>query len=199
MLIDLTVPLSADTPIYPGDPKILIEPAGLIQRDGYADHKLTLATHVGTHIDAPAHMVDSGKTLAQYPVDRFAGRGVLIDAQQGFDAVLEAKLRPGDIVLLQTGWGARYHEPAYFTDYAAIPAHVAAHLVEHKVSMVGLDMSGPDHEPFPIHRQLLKGDVLIIENLTNLPALAGKQFRVYALPLRLDLDGAPARIVAEIT
>jgi arylformamidase len=199
MLIDLTAPLNEETPVYPGDPKTVIEPAGVAERDGYTDHKITLATHVGTHIDAPAHMLADGNTLDRYPVARFTGRGVYIDTRRGFDSVLEAKLRSGDIVLLHTGWAERYHDPAYFTDYSAIPAHVAAHLIERKVSMVGMDMAGPDYDPFPIHRQLLKADVLIAENLTNLELLAGKEFRVYALPLRLDLDGAPARIVAEIT
>lgn len=50
----------------------------------------------------------------------------------------------------------------------------------------------------PVHKILLKNDILIIENLTNVEELEGKEFKIHALPLKLQLDGAPARVVAEI-
>jgi len=59
-------------------------------------------------------------------------------------------------------------------------------------------MGSPDHEPFPIHKLLLSNDVLIIENLTNLEKLAGKEFRIIALPINLQEDAAPARVIAEL-
>jgi arylformamidase len=51
-------------------------------------------------------------------------------------------------------------------------------------------------EGFPVHKQLLGADILLIENLTNLEPLIGKQFKLYALPLKLERDGAPARVIA---
>ncbi len=62
--------------------------------------------------------------------------------------------------------------------------------------MIGLDVSGPDYDPYPIHQKLLAEDVLIIENLTNLDQLYDLDFEVSALPLKLDLDGSPARVIA---
>jgi kynurenine formamidase len=63
--------------------------------------------------------------------------------------------------------------------------------------MVGLDTGSVDTgDVFPIHKILLGGDVLIIENMTNLAPLAGKAFTVYALPLKLEVDGSPARAIA---
>ena len=65
--------------------------------------------------------------------------------------------------------------------------------------MVGVDAGSVDTmDDFPIHKILLAAQVLIIENLTNLNQLAGKDFRVYALPVKLDVDGAPARVIAEV-
>ncbi len=51
---------------------------------------------------------------------------------------------------------------------------------------------------FKTHKILLGGGVLIIENLTNVGLLAGKDFTVYALPIKLELDGAPARVIAQV-
>ena len=87
----------------------------------------------------------------------------------------------------------RYYEPSYFTDYPPLPLDIAEYLVECRVSMVGVDMCSVDYEPFAVHQTLLRGDVLILENLTGLERVAGRDFRVYALPLRLAADGAPVR------
>lgn len=59
-------------------------------------------------------------------------------------------------------------------------------------------MCSPDHKPFPIHRILLRNDILIIENLTNLKELIGKKFKVYAFPINLQIEASPVRVVAEI-
>lgn len=200
MIIDLTVPLSEDTPVYPGDPSPKIKQAGTFDQDGYNDHTLTLGTHIGTHIDAPYHMIPDGKKLNEFSTDDFVGRGVCIDATNGysFAEVSKANIQEGNIVLFMTGWENRYHEQAYFEEYTSIPKEVAQLLVERKVKMVGLDACSPDHEPFEIHKILLGSNILLIENLTNLDQIIGRQFTIYALPLSLAIDGSPARVIAEI-
>ena len=124
MFVDLSVPVNAQTPVYPGDPATKIEPAGTIERDGYTDHYISLATHVGTHIDAPLHMIAGGKTLDQFEVNRFVGRGRYIKVEGdkfSLEAVRQADIQAGDIVLFHTGWSSKYHETAYFEDYQALP------------------------------------------------------------------------------
>jgi arylformamidase len=201
-LIDLTVPLSEQTPIYEGDPETKIIAGATVAKDGYADSYISVYSHTGTHIDAPVHMLaDSQKTLGTYPLEQFVGRGVYIDVTtKKFDLAMvrSADIQAGDIVLFHTGMSDVYHESVYYDDYPAIPEDIANYLAAQKVKMVGVDMCGVDHEPFPIHKILLAGDVLIIENLTNLDALAGKDFDVYALPLKLDIDGSPARVIAQL-
>ena len=69
-----------------------------------------------------------------------------------------------------------------------------------QVNMVGMDVPGPDLDaPFPIHKILLGGDVLIAENLTNLGQLLGQDnIHIHAYPVKYDADAAPMRLVAEI-
>lgn len=198
-IIDLSVPLNEQTPVYPGDPKTVIKQAGVFEKDGFNDHLVSVGTHVGTHMDAPFHMLADGKTLDQISVEQFVGRGVYIKVDGKFDleAIRQADIREGDIVLFHTGADEYYHEARYWKT-PEMPEDVASYLVEKKIKMVGMDMSGPDAEPFKTHKILLGGGVLIIENLTNLAELAGKDFTVYALPIKLELDGAPARVIAQI-
>lgn len=205
MLIDLTFPVNEHTPVYPGDPRIEIRQGGTVAADGYRDHLIQFGTHVGTHIDAPSHMIEDGKSLDEYPLSRFVGRGVLLCADGEFTLtqVENADIRAGDVVLFETGTSARYYEPTYFTDYPVLTEEIARYLVEKKVGIVGVDTCGPDKEPFPVHKILLKNDVLIIENVANLDqlreqSLPGKEFKVFALPLNLATDGAPVRVMAEV-
>lgn len=200
MIIDLSVALNEQTPIYPGDPATKIEPAGVLEKDGYCDHYISVGTHVGTHIDAPKHMLENGASLDQTPIEQFVGRGCYIEVTEGnFDAVKKADIQAGDIVLLRTGMSDSYHEAVYFEDYPAMSDEIANYLVSKKVRMVGVDACSVDNKDgFPIHKILLAGNVLIIENLANLSQLAGKKFDVYALPIKLQIDGAPARVIARL-
>ncbi len=198
MLIDLSHPLNEQTPVYPGDPATVIASAGILQRDGFCDHYVSIGTHVGTHIDAPMHMLPGGKQLNDFPLEHFVGDGVLIDVRSGYEAVKLASIKTGDIVLLYSGASENYLKPSYYKNYPAIPHHIADYLVQQKIKMVGLDACSPDNtDGFPIHKVLLSNDILVIENLTNLASLAGKQFRIYALPINLQLDAGPARVIAE--
>lgn len=200
MYVDLSVPVNEQTPVYPGDPATNIETAGVLANDGYCDHYISLGTHVGTHIDAPMHMLEGGKSLDQFPIEQFVGNGKLVEVKStDFGAVKAADIQEDDIVLFRTGMSDKYHDPVYFEDYPAMSEEVAQHLVEAKVKMVGVDTCSVDNQDgFPIHKILLAGNVLIIENLTNLSQLTGKDFKVYALPLNLQVDGSPARVIAEM-
>ena len=198
--IDLSVIVNEQTPVYPGDPVTKIVPAGVLERNGYEDHYVSIGTHVGTHVDAPRHMLAGEKRIHELALDRFTGRGVYGKTGKNLtlDAVRGIEIREGDIVLLHTGMSEKYYEKEYYDNYPAISEELAKFFISKKVKMVGVDMCSVDHEPFPIHKLLLGNGVLIIENLTNLVALQGKEFTVYAFPLRVELDGFPTRVVAKI-
>ena len=71
MIIDLTMELSYQTPVFPGSQPIKIQPVAVIKQDGWNETRMSLNSHVGTHIDAPYHMIDSGKTITEYPIEYF--------------------------------------------------------------------------------------------------------------------------------
>lgn len=200
MFIDLSVKLNERTPVYPGDPSTKIETAGVMAKDGFNDHYISIGTHVGTHIDAPLHVIRDGLALNKFTIERFIGTGRLVNvALGGFEAVQSAGIQEGDIVLFQTDMSSKYHKSAYFKEYPAMQEQIAKYLVKAKVKMVGVDACSVDNQKgFLIHKILLAGSVLIIENLTNLDKLDGKNFKVYALPLNLQIDGSPARVIAEV-
>ncbi len=196
-LIDLSVVIDNDTPVYPGDPQVKIEPLGTFEKDSYNDHYISFPTHTGTHIDAPLHMIEKGESLEQFPLDNFVGRGKLVDGLS-IEAVKKANIQEDDIILFYTRWSDNLQEANYFENSPELSEEAAKYLIDKKAKMVGFDMPSPDHPPYNIHRLLLGSSVLIIENLTNLDKLHGKEFVVYALPIKLAQDGAPARVVAQV-
>ncbi len=201
--IDLTRTFGPDMPVYPGDPEPKLERIAEIAAQGYTDHHLDSGLHVGTHVDAPLHMVAGGKLLSDIPVERFFGRGVLLDGRgkSVLDADLLAgvSLQSGDIVLVHTGWDGYWGEKNYFSEYPHLTKALAQKLVDAKVHLVGLDTPSPDYKPYPIHKLLLGHDVLIVENLMGLGQLVGvPKFDVIALPAKLHADAAPVRVLARV-
>jgi arylformamidase len=204
-IIDLSVSLDEQTPIYPGDPETKLEQISTVENDGHFDTYLSTVTHTGTHIDAPAHMIQAGKTLGKFPISHFVGRGVYIKVENNtfdIEIIEQANIQAGDIVLFNTNMIDHYGESTYWQDRPAMTEEIAQYLVDKKVKMVGLDTGSADSKGsagHPIHITLLNGNVLIMENMTNLAQLEGKNFTVYALPLKLDVDGAPTRAIAVIS
>ena len=198
--IDISVPLRNGMVHWPGDPPFQISRIkDLTRGDTVNLSNVNMGAHSGTHVDAPRHMVKGGKSLDQISIENFVGRGVLIDARKGFSLgkVKKSDIHKGDIVLFYTGMSHHYNESKYYDSYPAITEEIANYLVSKKIKMVGVDACSVDHEQFPVHRILLREEILIIENLTNLQSLAGKEFKIYAFPIKLQIDGAPARVIAE--
>ncbi len=159
---------------------------------------------MGTHIDAPIHMVEGGSYIAEIPLDHCEGRGVLLDVRGkghiGTDILDGHDIRSGDIILLWTDFSEKYRESSYFDEWPVMTVDLAQTLVKKEVAMVGMDTAGPEmDETFPVHKELLSNNVLIVENLTNLRALEGHDsFLVRAQPMKYHASGAPARVYAEI-
>jgi kynurenine formamidase len=175
--------------------------------------ELKIATHAGTHVDAPFHFVESGKTIDQVPLEQLCGSAVIVPIRREAGQPIPVEdlerspepIRAGDIVVLATGWGAKFGTPEY-DFHPFVSEEVGRWLVERQVKMVGLDMitvdlpvsMRPNPFGYPVHHILLENDVLIIENMTNVEALAGRRVKLYAFPLPIrGSDGGQARVVAE--
>jgi kynurenine formamidase len=188
-VFDLTMLISPDTPVFPGDPKPEIEQLTNFSEDGWNSKKLSFPSHFGTHIDAPYHMTEDGKKLEQFPPESFFGTGVVLNAKAP-DLELVEK---GDIVFFFTD------PKKEFVGEPSLSIETTQALVRKKVKMIGLDSSSPDVSPFHVHKILFENNILLVENLVNLRQLLGKRCTFYVLPLKIkDSDGAPCRAIAII-
>ncbi len=179
-LIDLSRPLDETTPVYPGDQPPTITIIATMEQEGYREKHLSLTSHSGTHIDAPSHMLKNGKNLDDFPLEKFQGEAVVLS------------LNNPDYSLIKE------HDIVLFSTTGIMTKKTAEELIRRKVSIIGVDSLSPDEEPFPIHKMLLKEDILIVENLINLNELVGKRFYCRIFPLNIrHADGAPCRVVAQ--
>ena len=176
--IDLTHVLNENTPVYPGshDTPPHFTPVATIEKDGYSSSILTMGLHVGTHIDAPAHMIRGGNTLDTVPLEKLCCKAFLVDARGhnliGSELIEPIINPPGNALLFLTGHEAFYGRPEYFTNHPVLTEDAAGCIIEKKFGMVAL-ICKSDHYPFDQHKKLFTHDILIIENLTNLNKLVG--------------------------
>jgi len=187
-IIDLSIYLDNDTPTYPGDDHPQVLQLTTVANQGWNSKKLTITSHIATHIDAPFHMFESGKKLDDFPLETFAGSGVVLDiSNPQLDMVKE-----NDILLFSTGLA---HDD--YPSESLVSIDLGKKIVALKPKIVGFDSFSPDVSPFEIHRLFFKNNILIAENLTNLKKLIGKRCNFYLLPLKIkDADGAPCRAIA---
>lgn len=201
--IDLTHTFDAGMPVYPGDPIPELTQIADMYKEGYTDYQIKTGMHVGTHMEAPLHIIEGGKRLSDIAVEKFFGRGCLIDAR-GISVVTvnfleKSDAKKDDIVFVLTGFSEKYYQPEYYEKFPEIGEDFTDKAIELGVKIVGMDTPSPDRPPFKIHKLLLEKEILIIENLANLESLVGiKDFEVFALPAKLHTEAAPVRVIAKI-
>jgi kynurenine formamidase len=188
-VVELTIRIDENTSSYPGDPGPKIEQISKLGSQSWNMKRFSFNSHFATHIDAPAHMVEGGKSLDKLPPETFAGEGVVLDACNP-DLSL---VKEGDIVF----FCACEEETEYYEDKLVISLEVANELVKKKVKLVGFDLPGPDYPPFELHKLFFSHDIPMVENLTNLKKLTNTRCTLIALPLYVkDSDGSPCRALA---
>ena len=206
-VFDLTQSINPDMPVYPGTEGPRITNATSIERDGFAEKLLTMYSHTGTHMDAPAHMIPGAFTLDQFQVGTFIGPAIVIEVPAcpgggiGLE-LLEAqagRLKGCDFVLFNTGWDTKWSQDSYFCDFPVLSEDAARWLSGHDLKGVGFDCISVDEvgsTDMAIHKILLGAGLVIVENLCSLAALRDKTFIFSCLPLRIpESDGSPIRAV----
>jgi len=212
-VVDLSLVINAETQTYPGDPEARFLVHSTIERDGFNLLSVSMGSQTGTHVDAPYHFDESAPKIDEIPLDRFAGRGVIVDARGlGARGVITwehvapvaEQLEAGVIVLLHTGWSAHYGTPLYFEN-PYLDAGACARMIELGVRTFGIDAINIDETPddehpgvgFPVHHLIADVGGVISENLTNLAAIDFDEPLVSLLPIAFEAaDGAPVRAVA---
>jgi len=208
-IIDLTQLLTEDMPVFPGDEPPVFEKVTTHEEDGYAMTQVTVWSHVGTHIDSPAHIIAGADTLDVLSIEQFVGKALIIDcyALGEGDAItmeyidlVKDKADEADFLLFRTGWDIYWGTDEYYGEYPCIDDEVMQYLIDSAKKGMGIDMISPDpieSEELPIHIGLLENGIVILENLTNLNLCGDGLFTLCALPLKyIDSDGAQARVIA---
>lgn len=201
-------------------------PAGFF----YSAYTFSMPEHGGTHLDAPMHFNRGGQSTDQIPLETLIGRAVVIDitAQAGADAdyrltvddiladeAANGPIPEGAIVLLRTGWSARWpdtkaymgddrpgdasnlHFPSYGVDAVKL-------LIEQRgAKVLGVDTASNDYgqsADFPVHQIMGAANIPGLENLTGLDALPARGATIIALPTKIGGgSGGPVRVVALIS
>lgn len=209
-ILDLTHTIAPEMPVYPGTEPPVLAPANTYERNGFRETLLSLFSHTGTHMDAPAHLFAHLPTLDALPVSQFCGAALALDVsflgaggRIGLEHLepVRALADQADFLLFYTGWERYWGCPEYFGDYPVVTEEVVDFLLAFGKKGIGLDTIGLDpiaDEGLTLHRRLLSsGKAVILENLCGFSGLTSKLFTLYALPLNYqNADGAPVRAIA---
>jgi arylformamidase len=205
-IIDLTNTLNNEMTYYPGTLPPKFENYNTIPKDGYAEMKLTIPTHTGTHIDAPCHLLLNAKSLDSFPIEKFTGNAIVIPCLNIEEITLQHiraykdLISQVDFVLFQTGWSNKWNNSAYFEGFPTLTKKAAQWLSEFNLKGLGFDSISIDKvysEDLPNHFIVLAKEFIIIENLTNLDLLPSGIFTFFCLPLKIEnADGSPVRAIA---
>jgi kynurenine formamidase len=197
-LIDLSQPVFDGSPNCPAHPPVRSEIIKDHPQTGWRVELLTLASHTGSHVDAPLHKIAGGASLDDIPLESWCGpafiadfRGIAADTHVTA-GMLKEKLPAnltGAIVLLCTGWGEKRGKTDEWLRHSpCLGEDGAAWLVEKSVRGVGIDhysiggCAEPTNER--VHTILLGAGVWVVEEL-RFPA------EVFALVQPVQYMGLP--------
>ncbi len=197
-VIDLTQTIYEGMPVYPGDPEVKIEKVQTIETEGWDLQTLYLSSHLGTHVNMPAHMVGDGKTLDDFPLERFWGKAVMFNE--------ELRIKNEEWTGEATGFIFREQN---------IDQEIAEWIIMNKNKILFVGLSEKYEFDLEVEKKLLQHEIISFENLANCDQLpekfiplrsdkaelrrdsAQKSFTFYGLPLKIkEGNGSPVRAIA---
>src|SRR5918912_919330 len=207
-IYDVSVPISAQTPMYPCDPGAEIHQCAAIARGDAANVTLLhFGAHTATHVDAPAHFIEGASKVDQMPLDALIGEARVVEIPpdvRAIDAqtVAACQLNGAARVLFKTRNSAFWEDQAggFRTAFTYIAPDAAHALAAMNARLVGIDYLSVEKfqaKRFETHTLLLSRGIVIIEGLDLREVTAGK-YELICLPLKIASgsgDGAPARAV----
>jgi len=210
-VLDLSHDITPVMPMYPGTPCPEITDAATLEANGYAEKRLVIYSHTGTHIDVPSHIFPppQGVALDRMPIDAFAGSGAVIDLrgledkniQIGHLELHKDVFQNHEFILFLTGWSHLWGQEEYFFNYPVLTNEAAQWMTRFKLKGIGVDAfsaDAPDTIDLPVHKILLN-HFIIIENLTDLEQLPTSGFTFTCFPLKIkNGEASPVRATALI-
>lgn len=202
--IDISVPLYPGMVHWPDNPPMEADFVMSMARGDVCNvSRLSMGAHTGTHMDAPLHFIEGGKSIDQMPLSATIGQARVIEINdaESIKAVELQKhtLKAGERVLFKTKNSTRCWQTATFVeDFVYIARDAAHYLAEQGVQTVGVDylsVGGYRVDGPQTHHALLGAGIWIIEGL-NLSQVQPGLYDLICLPLKLQgREGGPARAI----
>jgi len=172
--------------LFPGDSSATFERVSEISKgDMCTVTALKMNVHNGTHVDAPCHFIENGKTIDQMDLSKFIGAAKVVTASGILSAAdVDALMVDSPKKILLKG-------------EVDLTIEAAAAFVRHGVELVGIESPsiGPIADPKPVHMVLLAAEIIALEGL-SLREVPDGTYLLSAAPLNLaGSDGAPCRAV----
>lgn len=201
---DITVTISAATPIYKGDPGVEFTSFKAIANGSSANvSQIGFGVHTATHVDAPNHFIDGAKRVHQIDPYKLIGPCRVIDVPKdvvGIEPEHVGDLTGVERVLFKTQNSDFWATPGdgFRTDFSYLVPATARLLVDHGIVLVGIDYlsieksGSPGH---PVHITLLENEIVILEGV-DLRDVEPGDYEIICMPLKYDGatgDGSPAR------
>ena len=207
-ITDLTHIIYSDMPVFPGTEQPIFEKANTLEKDGFQEAKITMYSHTGTHIDAPAHMMSDGPYLDNLDIEHFIGNATILDFSNREIKLIDVdslkpyaeKIKSVDFIIIKTGWSKYWGDKKYYEGFPSISEDSAKWLSQFNLKGIGIDaisIDDMDSTTFAVHKILMPKNIIIIENLTNLDSISNESFILSILPLKnKDADGSPVRAIS---
>ena len=200
-LWDISPPVSARAPVFPGDtPYTQAWSTRIAPGCPVNVSAITLSPHVGAHADAPLHYADGAPSIGAVALEPYLGRCRVIHAiGRGALVEIEHLAHAADglppRVLVRT---CECAPTAWVDDFAAFAPRTLDWLAERGVRLVGIDTASVDpaaSKTLDAHQRLRAHDLRVLENLV-LDAVPEGDYELIALPLKLvEADASPVRAV----
>ncbi|MBR4341192.1 MAG: cyclase family protein [Lachnospiraceae bacterium] len=179
--------------VFPGDPSP--EKKTILKISDGAMCNLTafnMCAHNGTHVDAPYHFYDDGKTIDEVALDKFVGYAYVAGHEGNISAedakIILEKARKTDI---------RAAERILVKGNATMTAEAAKVFVQNGIKLFGNESQtvGPEDAPKEVHLIMLGAEIVLLEGI-RLKNIEEGAYILNAAPLNLSgSDGAPCRAV----
>lgn len=187
---------------YKNRASVQIKKLKSVVHDRIAESEICLHSHTGTHIDAPSHFLNDGKTIENVSLDSLVGSCRVIDLMHVKDAITRSdiethEIKNGERILLKTKNSEHSFTEPFDASFIYLAADAARFLIDKKIKTIGIDYLGieraqPKHDT---HESLMKADITIIEGL-RLEHVPAGNYELYCLPLLMPgIDAAPARAI----
>jgi arylformamidase len=201
-IIDISWPITPEMTGYKDAKSFRVSTVATFEKKEMRETVLSMSSHAGTHIDAPAHFVKNGKTIDQIALDAFVGPCTVLDltSVQGNISEQDLKNQPineNNIILLKTTNSTLSATAPFHYEFVALDKSGAHYLISKKIKTVGIDYLGieRDQPGHPTHIDLMKNNITIIEGL-RLENVEPGSYDLYCLPLAVkNLEAAPVRAI----